>query len=122
MSAQEIGIIDFGDLEVVAPPMKRVRTKTSNRFSKIKTSSTGNSSNDSRLQKRSKSSAAEPPETVNGKTKMREEAMKTSGDTPESPEADLRTLFYSSVDDQLSCELPPGYIKPSMDIDDESYF
>lgn len=115
-SAQEIGMVDDDDREVTSPPKNRARTERASTPSKVITRGTKKTSDGSRLQERSRASAAAPPSTVDIITKITEEAKKTLEDIPRSSEAEYTPLIYFRFDDRLSGRAPPVYAQPSMAI------
>lgn len=77
-----------------------------------------NSMDGSRSQNRDRTRAVEFPATADIIKEITWEPKKTSGDTPQSPEADSRPIVHSGFNDQLSVTLLPGYKKPIIAIYD----
>lgn len=110
--AKEIEIIDLDNLEVSSSPRKKARTLT--RPNRVTTSCAKKSSEGSGLQFGSKSSAANPSETVDVVEVVAKEAKERPEGISESAAADPKPMVHYGFNDRLGGKLAPGYSEKTL--------
>lgn len=97
ISAQELEIINFHDLEVTSSPTKKAESERSTTTSKVPTKRDRKSSGGSHFQQRSKTTANEPPATAYVVKKIIKEAKIFPEYTLWSPEVVSKLTVYPAL-------------------------